>query len=181
MQIYQRITYLLQMLSSFNLFLALFLPWHQKTHSAASLLLYTLPAFKPPFNFLMLGARPWWVLLLLVPFILTGIVRGFAGIIDNSTASGLKLARRTGYIAILPLGWFYLSSQEWGNTDLQFGYWLTLLAAGMLFSLVWLETVMVAADALAKQPREVLCPHCNTPNEYGLRRCQYCNRIIFYQ
>ena len=181
MQIYQRMTYLLQMLSGFNLFLALFLPWHEKTHSAASLIRYTIPAFKPPFDILGIAARPWWLLLLLLPFILTGIVRGFSGIIDHSTAPGLKLARRTGYIAILPLVWFYLSSQEWGDTRIQFGYWLTLLAACLLFSLVWLETVMVTADAMMHRQREILCPHCNSPNEYGVRKCRRCGRMIYYQ
>lgn len=181
MQIYQRMTYLLQMLSGFNLFLALFLPWHQKTHSAASLIRYTIPAFRPPFNVVLIASRPWWVLLLLVPFMIVGVIRGFSGIIDHSTAPGLKLARRTGYLAILPLLWFYLSSQEWGESQLQFGYWLSLLAGGLLFSLVWLETIMVAENSLNKRTRYVLCPHCNQANEYGTRKCRYCSRMIYYQ
>lgn len=180
MQIYQRMNYLLQLISACNMFLALFLPWHQKTHSAASMILYTVPRLAPPFDMLKIAGTPWWILFLLVPFLCAGVVRGFSGIIDRSTAPGLKLARRAGYIAILPLLWFYLSSSEWGNADLQFGYWLTLFAAILLFGLVWLETFMVTSDSIAYRQQKVPCPHCNSPNAYGARRCQHCRRIIYY-
>lgn len=171
--VYLRITYGLQLLATGNLLFALFLPWHSTVSSPIGVITKLISGVEVPFQ-VWNQVTPFWLLLLLLPVIIISIIRALMGLFENHRMGLLKVVRRSSYVMLLPIMWFYFSSTEIGGR-LQFGYWLTISSAVLLILLIWVES----SFPQDKQQVYFECPNCGQANPPKSRRCQHCGRLLF--
>jgi ribosomal protein L40E len=177
MVVYLRITYLLQVLTASNLLLSLLLPWHRATHSPLTMFTYSVSRILNSDGTEPLVNISWWVVGLVLPVVVVTLWRAIQGMFSVERMDQLRLARRSGYLSVITLGWFYLVTSLWGHTWLQFGFWLSLQALVILLILLWIETSFPSREQ-KRAHAHILCPNCGGINPPRTRLCRHCGFVL---
>lgn len=181
---YLRITYGLQAFTALNLFLTIFMPWHSKTHSAASLIYSAVSRLSYPPNFGGLLV-PWWFLILLFPFAIISILRGGLGLLEYQKMVAIKSMRIMGIACLVAISWFYFSTTELINLNsdtpghIQYGFWLSAFSVALLNILILVEISLPDETIQERYGYSMECSYCGGTNVRGVRRCIHCGSYIF--